>query len=85
MDEREMMGVWVQTWKHAGTELEAIRRQEIRQADNLKVLASLEAAFIMPFSAKTPKGAHEGALPCSCPFKLGGAPASLAAQSCELL
>jgi hypothetical protein len=45
MDEREMMRRWVETWKEAGPELEAIRRKEIREADNLKVLALLESAF----------------------------------------
>jgi hypothetical protein len=45
MDEREAMRRWVQTWKEAGPELEAIRRREIREADNLKVLAMLEGAF----------------------------------------
>ena len=45
MDEREMIRRWVETWKRAGPELEAIRRREIREADNLKVLAALEDAF----------------------------------------
>jgi len=45
MDEREAMHRWVETWKEAGPELEAIRRKEIREADNLKVLAILEGAF----------------------------------------
>jgi hypothetical protein len=45
MEEREMVRRWVEDWKEAGTELEAIRHQEIRQADNLKVLAMLECAF----------------------------------------
>jgi hypothetical protein len=45
MDEREAMRRWVGTWKEAGPELEAIRRREIRDADNLKVLAMLEGAF----------------------------------------
>ncbi|MFN0166253.1 MAG: hypothetical protein ACKV22_07460 [Bryobacteraceae bacterium] len=45
MDERETLRRWVQTWKEAGPELEAIRRREIREADNLKVLALLEGAF----------------------------------------
>jgi hypothetical protein len=44
-DEREMMRRWVQTWKEAGPALEAIRLQEIRESDNLKVLAMLEGAF----------------------------------------
>jgi hypothetical protein len=45
MDEREMMRRWVETWKQAGPELEAIRREEIRNLDPLKVLPLLEDAF----------------------------------------
>jgi hypothetical protein len=45
MTEQEKMRLWVETWKRAGPELEAIRRREIREADNIKVLASLEGAF----------------------------------------
>jgi hypothetical protein len=45
MNQRDMMRRWVQTWKEAGPELEAIRQREIREADNLQVLASLESAF----------------------------------------
>jgi hypothetical protein len=45
MSEREMIELWVRTWKEAGPRLEAIRRREIQEADNLKVLASLEGAF----------------------------------------
>jgi hypothetical protein len=37
--------LWVEAWKAAGPELEAIRCKEIREADNLQVLASLESAF----------------------------------------
>jgi hypothetical protein len=44
-DERETMRRWVQTWKEAGPALEAIRLQEIRESDNLQVLAMLEGAF----------------------------------------
>jgi len=40
-----MIRQWVETWKEAGPELEAIRRREIREADNLKTLALLEEAF----------------------------------------
>ena len=35
---------WVQTWKEAGPELEAIRREEIAKADNYKVIELLEDA-----------------------------------------
>jgi hypothetical protein len=45
VEDREMMRRWVQTWKEAGPELEAIRVREVREADNLKVLAMLEGAF----------------------------------------
>ena len=45
MDEREAIRRWVETWKEAGPQLEAIRHREIREADNLKVLAMLEPAF----------------------------------------
>jgi hypothetical protein len=45
MDEREQIRLWVATWEQAGPELEAIRRREIREADNLKVLESLESSF----------------------------------------
>lgn len=45
MEERELIERWVETWKRAGPELEAIHRREIREADNLEVLALLEGAF----------------------------------------
>jgi hypothetical protein len=45
MDEREMLHRWVQTWREAGPRLQAIRRREIQEADNLKVLSSREGAF----------------------------------------
>ena len=43
--EREMIARWVRQWAEAAPALEAIRREEIRTADNLKVLAALEPAF----------------------------------------
>jgi hypothetical protein len=45
MDEREAMRRWVETWKQAGPELEAIRRKEIEKIDTLESLAALEGAF----------------------------------------
>lgn len=45
MDKRETIHRWVRTWKEAGPELEAIRRREVQEADNLRVLAMLEGAF----------------------------------------
>ena len=55
MDDRELMRRWVQTWKEAGPELEAIRRREVRDADNLKVLASLEDAFNQALRTRPPR------------------------------
>jgi len=45
MDEREAMRRWVETWRQAGPELEAILRKEIEKIDVQKELAALEGAF----------------------------------------
>ncbi len=45
MDEEEMLRRWVQTWRDAAPALEAVHREEVRTADNLRVLALLEPAF----------------------------------------
>jgi hypothetical protein len=45
MDEHEIMRRSVEVWRDAGPQLETIRRREIREADNLQVLALLESAF----------------------------------------
>jgi hypothetical protein len=45
MTEREKTKLWVDTWKQAGPELEAIRRQEIAELDTLRTLIALEDAF----------------------------------------
>jgi hypothetical protein len=45
MEERERIARWVETWKEAAPELEAIRRREVQEAANLQVLALLETAF----------------------------------------
>jgi hypothetical protein len=45
VNERGMIRRWVQTWKDAAPELEAIRRREVAEADNLHVLSLLEDAF----------------------------------------
>lgn len=55
MEEREMMRRWVRTWKEAGPLLEEIRRREVREADNLKVLAMLEGAFNHALRAQPPR------------------------------
>jgi hypothetical protein len=43
--EREMIQLWVDTWKKAGPGLEAIRRKEIAEADNVHDLMLLAGAF----------------------------------------
>jgi hypothetical protein len=55
MDDREAMRRWVETWKEAGPALEAIRLREIRDADNLQVLAALECAFNQALAALPPR------------------------------
>jgi len=45
MDDRETMRRWVETWKSAGPELEAVRRKEIEKINVLESLAALEGAF----------------------------------------
>jgi hypothetical protein len=45
MEQRELIRRWVGTWTKAEPELEAIRRKEIREADNLEVLKALESSF----------------------------------------
>jgi len=55
MEEGEMMRRWVQAWKEAGPALDAIRRREIQEADNLKVLANLEGAFNQALRTMPPR------------------------------
>ena len=45
MDERELIRRWVDTWKRAGPELEAIWRREVCETDNAQAIAALESAF----------------------------------------
>jgi hypothetical protein len=58
MEERELMRRWVETWKRAGPELEAIREREIREADNVRVVAILRGA--MNLAAKLPARPSSG-------------------------
>ena len=44
-DERAALERYVNNWKIAGPVLEELRRREIREADNVQVLAQLEGAF----------------------------------------
>ncbi len=45
MEERELMRRWVEIWKQAGPELEAIRQREIQELDTRQALESLESSF----------------------------------------
>ena len=45
MSDSHDLSRWVETWKEAGPRLEEIRRREIREGDNLKILEMLEGAF----------------------------------------
>jgi len=45
MDDEEKIRRSVQVWKDAAPVLDAIRHREIREADNLEVLKTLESAF----------------------------------------
>lgn len=56
MDERKAIRSWVRTWEKAAPQLEAIRRREIRDADNLKTLALLESAFNHGLRTAAPGG-----------------------------
>ena len=55
MDEREMIRRWVETWKRAAPELEAIRREEIAKADNAADLAALARAFNIALRSSPPE------------------------------
>ena len=50
-----MMRRWVETWKAAGPELELIRRREIRERDNPRILALLEPAFNHAVRSQPPR------------------------------
>ena len=45
MTDTDLMRRWVAVWKQAGPELEAIRRREVKEADNRKVIESLASSF----------------------------------------
>jgi hypothetical protein len=44
-NDKELTRRYVDRWREAAPLLDAIRHKEIREADNLKVLAILEGAF----------------------------------------
>jgi hypothetical protein len=50
-----MIRRWVAHWQSAGPELEAIRRKEIREAGNLKILEILEPAFNHAVRSQPPR------------------------------
>jgi hypothetical protein len=58
VEDRELMRRWVETWKRAGPELEAIRAREIREADNVQVVALLRSS--MNLAAQLPARPSSG-------------------------
>lgn len=50
-----MIRRWVENWEEAGRRLEEVRRQKIREADNVKVLALLEEAFNHALRTRKPR------------------------------
>ena len=44
METQDTIRRWVEHWRVASAELEAVRNEEIRSADNVQVLAMLEPA-----------------------------------------
>jgi hypothetical protein len=55
VDEHEKIRLSVEAWKAAEPVLEAIRHREIREADNLQVLALLENAFNHALRSEPPR------------------------------
>jgi len=55
MDEREMLRRYVENWRALAPKLDAIRRREIQEADNVKVLALLEDAFNQALRTTPPR------------------------------
>ena len=44
-EERQLARRWAQTWKEAGPELEAFRRQEIRATDTPRSIPAFDGLF----------------------------------------
>ena len=72
MEERELMRRWVETWKQAGPELEAIRQREIQEADNDQVLRILESS--MNFALRSPARPSSGMVEMQRLFAKQGLP-----------
>jgi hypothetical protein len=51
MEERELMRRWVETWKRAGPELEAIRQREMRQVDTAEAVRQLLGSSALLYSS----------------------------------
>jgi hypothetical protein len=54
-NERDLIRRWVEAWKFAGPKLEAIRRREVRDADNTKVVDLLADAFEHALTTNPPR------------------------------
>lgn len=62
MTEREMMKLWVDTWKAAGPELEEIKARELQQLDSQAVIRRIfggEGAFLKRLPMRTTSGMFE--------------------------
>jgi hypothetical protein len=55
MTEEEQLRQWVRNWVEAGPVLEAIRREEVRVADNLKSIALLAPLFDQAVRSQPPR------------------------------
>ena len=57
-EEREQLKRWVENWKTVGPELEAIRREEVRTADNREAIAALDC--VIDFARRPPPRPSSG-------------------------
>ena len=51
-EERELLRCWVETWRHAGPELERIRRREILALDADATREAIRQLFASPAALK---------------------------------
>ena len=54
MDEKEQLRLWVETWKRAGPELEAIRRRELREMTDQQASAAAADLLMFPLPHDMP-------------------------------
>lgn len=54
MDEKEQIRQWVETWKRAGPELEAIRRRELQAMTDVQASAAAADVLMFPLPDEMP-------------------------------